>query len=336
MKAIVYERYGAPDVLHITEVEQPTPQADEVLIKIYATTVNRSDCGFRSAKPFISRFFSGLIRPKQNIPGTELAGEVVGVGSSVTKFRPGDHVFGISAGANAEFVCAAQSAALATKPAGISFEEAAAVSDGGIIALTCLRRAKLEAGNDILIYGASGSIGTAAVQLAKSFGARVTAVCNTKNVEMVRGLGADEVVDYTESDFTATDRTYDVVFDAVGKTSFRRCRHMLSKGGVYIDTDLGFLWHVPVLALATRWIGSKRVTLPIPSYTLEKVDFLKEQVETGKFRAVIDRCYPLEEAVAATKYVETAQKSGNVVLTVAHAAESAQTSSPAWATTRPS
>ena len=203
------------------------------------------------------------------------------------------------------------------KPAALSFEEAAAVCDGGIIALTCLRKAGLREGQSIVVYGASGSIGTAAVQLAKAFGAEVTAVCNTKNVEVVRSLGAGEVVDYTVADFTRNGMTYDVVFDAVGKHSFRRCRRSVKPGGVYIETDLGYLWHAPLLVLLTRWIGDKRVTIPIPRYTQEEVVFLKELIEAGQYRAVIDRSYPLEEVVEATRYVESGQKTGNVVLTVA-------------------
>ena len=201
-------------------------------------------------------------------------------------------------------------------PAGMTFQEAAAVSDGASIALACLGKADLREGRSILIYGASGSIGTAAVQLAKQFGAHVTAVCHTKALELVRSLGANEVVDYTQEDFTKNGETYDVIFDAVGKHSFRRCRHSLKPGGMYIETDLGFMWHVPFLALVTRWVGDKRVTLPIPKYTKEDVLLVKELIEAGKYRPVIDRTYPLEDVVEATKYVETGQKTGNVVMTV--------------------
>jgi NADPH:quinone reductase-like Zn-dependent oxidoreductase len=193
---------------------------------------------------------------------------------------------------------------------------AAAICDGACIARACLSRADLRPGRTLLVYGASGSIGTAGVQLAKAAGAHVTAVCNTKNLELVRSLGADEVVDYTQQDFTKNAETYDVVFDAVGKHSFRRCRRSLKPGGLYIETDLGFMWHVPLLALSTHWIGDKRVTLPIPKYTKDDVNFVRELIEAGKYRAVIDRTYPLEDVVEATKYVETGQKTGNVVLTV--------------------
>ncbi len=324
MRAVVYDRYGPPDVLRLEDVGRPVPKEDEVLVKIHATTVTRSDCATREANrrsglaaALLSRVISGLRRPRQRILGSELAGEVEAVGAAVGEFAVGDHVFGISAwkfGAHAEFICMRESAALAHKPAGMTFEEAAAVCDGAILALMCLRPADLRRGRRILIYGASGSIGTAGVQLAKFFEADVTAVCNTKNVELVRSLGADEVIDYTQEDFTKNGQTYDVIFDAVGKHSFRRCRGSLKRGGVYIATD-----HLQnlVLALWTARIGDKRVLFPIPPrYTKKDVLFLKELIEAGKYRAVIDRCYPLEDVVEATRYVETEQKTGNVVLTI--------------------
>jgi len=316
MRAVLHDRYGPPDVLRLADVEKPAPKEDEILVRIHATTVNRSDCGWRAPHPFFSRIFTGLLRPKRKILGSELAGVVEAAGPAVTRFQVGDEVFGIKAGAHAEYVCAPESRALARKPAGMSFEEAAAVCDGGIIALTCLRKANLQAGQSIVVYGASGSIGTAGVQLAKHFGARVTAVCNTKNLELVRSLGADEVVDYTREDFTRNGATYDVVFDAVGKHSFRRCRRSVKRGGVYVETDLGFMWHAPALVLLTRWVGEKRVTIPIPKYTQDEVVFLKGLIEAGEYRAVIDRVYRLEDVVEATRYVETGQKTGNVVLTV--------------------
>jgi NADPH:quinone reductase-like Zn-dependent oxidoreductase len=317
MKAVVHDKYGPPDVLRLEEVEQPVPKDDEVLVKIHATTVTRTDCGLRSAELFITRFFTGLRRPKRKILGMELAGEIEAVGAAVTEFQVGDGVFGvIGSGANAEYACVPETAPLAHKPAGMSFEEAAAVCDGASLALACLRKGDLREGRSIVVYGASGSVGTAAVQLAKHFGADVTAVCNTKNLELVASLGADEVVDYTREDFTKNGKTYDVIFDAVGKHSFRRCRRSLRSGGIYIDTDPGFLWHVPVLALLTKGIGDKKVHLGIVRYTKEDVLFLKQLIDAGEYRAVIDRTYPLEDVVAATRYVETEQKTGNVVLTV--------------------
>jgi NADPH:quinone reductase-like Zn-dependent oxidoreductase len=317
MKAVLYDRYGPPEVLRLAEVERPVPGDDEVLVRIHATTVNRTDAGLRSAELFISRFVTGLLRPKNKILGMELAGEVDAVGRAVTEFKVGDAVFGgTGSGAWAEFVCLRESASLALKPAGMTFEEAAAVFDGASLALACLREADPLKGRSIVVYGASGSVGTAAVQLAKHFGADVTAVCSTRNIELVRSLGADAVVDYIQEDFTRNGKRYDVIFDAVGKTSFRRCRRSLKRGGTYVDTDLGFMWHVPLLLLAARWIGDKKVKMGITAYRKEDLLFLKQLIEAGEYRAVIDRTYPLEDVIEATRYVETEKKTGNVVLTL--------------------
>jgi NADPH:quinone reductase-like Zn-dependent oxidoreductase len=316
MKAIVHDSYGPPEVLRVEEVDPPSPQAGEVLVRVHASTVTRSDCGYRAAHPFFSRVFTGLRRPKRPTMGMELAGVVEAVGEAVTEFAPGDRVFGLRSGANAEFVCVREQGALAHMPEGLGFEEAAPLSDGASIGHAVLQAASVEEGQSVAVYGASGSIGTATVQLAKAFGAEVTAVCDTERLELVRSLGADEVVDYTRQDFTRDGRAYDVIVDAVGKHSFRRCRRALKQGGTFVETDLGFLWHVPLLALATRWIGDKRVRLPIPKYTKEDVLLVKRLVEEGRYRAVIDRTYPLEQVVEATRYVETGQKTGNVVLTL--------------------
>jgi NADPH:quinone reductase-like Zn-dependent oxidoreductase len=321
MRAVVHDRYGPPTVLRLEDVERPVPGDDEVLVRVHATTVNRTDCHIRQAKPFMWRFFAGLLRPKRKVLGMELAGEVEVVGAAVTEFEVGDQVFGIQGynrpyGAHAEFICMRASDPLAHKPAGMTFEEAAAVCDGALVSLTTLRRADLRKGQRILVYGASGSMGTAAVQLARYFDARVTAVCNTKNVELVRSLGADEVIDYLQEDFTKNGETYDVILDAVGKHSFRRCRGSLKSGGIFLPTDLGFMWHVPILPLLTRRIGDKKVIFEITKYTKKDVLFLKQLIEAGKYRAVIDRRYPLEAVIEATRYVETGQKTGNVVLTL--------------------
>lgn len=317
MRAVVFTKYGPPDVLHVEEVERPIPKEKEVLIKIHATTVNRTDCGLRGAEIFITRLFTGLLRPKRKILGMEFSGGVVGIGAAVTEFKVGDDVFGITGfGAHAEFICLEESAALAKKPAGMAFEEAAAVCDGAILALAGLRHADLRSGRRVLIYGATGSIGTAAVQLGRYFDADVTAVSNTKNLELMRSLGADHVIDYMQEDFTKNGQTYNVIFDAVGKHSFRRCRRSLKSGGIYMETDPGFLWHVPFLVLLTRWSGNKKVMLVLPKYTKANVLFLKDLIEAGKYRAVIDRSYPLEDVIEATRYVETEQKTGNVVLTL--------------------
>jgi NADPH:quinone reductase-like Zn-dependent oxidoreductase len=316
MRAVVHDRYGPPEVLRVAEVERPVPKDDEVLVNVHATTVTRTDAGLRSAEYFVSRFVTGLRRPKQRILGLEFSGVVEAVGAAVTEFDVGDRVFGVRSGAHAEYVCVKQTGAMAHVPEGMSFEKAAAVCDGAALALACLRKAGSLDGRDVLVYGASGSVGTAGVQLARYFGAHVTAVCNTKNVELVRSLGADEVVDYLRDDFTKNGKTYDVVFDAVGKQSFRRSRRSLRPGGTFVDTDPGFMWHLPLLALLTRWIGRKKVRMGVTRYSQQDVLFLKELIEAGKYRAVIDRRYPLEDVVEATRYVETGQKTGNVVLTV--------------------
>jgi NADPH:quinone reductase-like Zn-dependent oxidoreductase len=316
MKAVVHERYGPPEVLRVKDVPTPVPADDEVLVRVYATTVTRSDCGVRSAEYWFARVFTGLLRPKRKIAGTELAGVVEAVGAGVSAFAVGDEVFGMKGGANAEYVCVRESGILAHKPAGTTFEEAAAACDGALLAKTCLASVDLRPGLRIAVYGASGSMGTAAVQLAHDAGAHVTAVCNTKNVELMRTLGADDVVDYLQEDFARRGETYDVVFDAVGKSSFRRVRRALKPGGVYITADLGFMWHAPILILLTKWIGDRKVKVGIGRYRKEDVLLLKELIEAGRYRAVIDRRYPLEDVVEATRYVETHQKTGNVVLTV--------------------
>ncbi len=316
MRAVVYDRYGPPEVLRIEDVEAPVPKEGEVLVRVHASSVTRSDCGYRGAHPFFSRLFTGLRGPRQRIVGMELAGEVEAVGGGVTEFEAGDRVFGLRSGANAELVCVREQGALAHIPAGLTFEEAAAIPDGACIARACLRKAEPLEGTRVLVYGATGSIGTAGLQVAKALGAHVTAVGDTKRLELMRSLGADEVVDRLHEDFTRNGQTYDVIFDSVGKHSFRRARGSLGPGGVFLETDLGFMWHVPLLALASRWLGDKRVTLPIPGYTKEDMLFVKELVEAGSYRPVIDRTYSLEQVVEATRYVETGEKTGSVVLKV--------------------
>jgi NADPH:quinone reductase-like Zn-dependent oxidoreductase len=251
--------------------------------------------------------------------GTEFAGEIAAVGAAVTALQRGDRVFGVNAdrfGAHAEYLRVRERGPIAAMPSSMTFDEGAAICDGFVIARKCLRAGRLEAGQRVLIYGASGSIGTAAVQLAKHMGAEVTAVCNTANVEVVTSLGADVVIDYTRGPFLTDDERYDVIFDAVGKISFGRCKASLKPGGFYVDTDLGYLWQVPALALWTRFFGKKRVLLPIPRYRKDEVLLLRDLFESGCYRAVIDRAYPLDEVVEATRYVETEQKTGNVVLRV--------------------
>jgi NADPH:quinone reductase-like Zn-dependent oxidoreductase len=327
VRAVIYDRYGPPEVLRLEDVERPVPAEDEVLVKVYATTVNRFDTATREANrrsglaiSLMSRLVSGLRRPRHRILGTEFAGEVEVVGAAATAFAISDKVFGTTGlrfGAHAEYVAMPASGRIAHIPTGMSFEEAAPICDGALNALTCLKQADLRPGRTILIYGASGAIGTAGVQLARAFGDDVTAVCNTKNLELVRSLGAERVIDYTQEDFTKNGQRYDVILDAVGKLSFRRCRDSLQPGGIFLPTDgLGnLMW-----ALVTSLIGRKKVRFQIPPrQTKEDVLFLKELIETGKYRPVIDRRYRLEDVVEATRYVETEQKVGNVVLIVSRA-----------------
>jgi NADPH:quinone reductase-like Zn-dependent oxidoreductase len=315
MKAVVQDRYGPPEVLRIGEVERPVPRDDEVLIRIRATTVSQTDTHVRGAHPVLWRLLLGVRRPRWRTLGVELAGEVEAVGPAVTQFNVGDDVFGTTwFGAHAEFICLKESAALAHKPAGMSFEEAAAVCDGAMQALATLRVADVQKGQRIVIYGASGSLGTAAVQLARHIGAHVTAVCSKRNVELVRSLGADEVVDYLAEDFTKNGRTYDAIIDAVGKHSFRRGRRSLKPGGIYVATDglRNLFW-----ALWTWRIGDKRLKFAGGRKNKADVQFLKEIIEAGEFRAVIDRRYPMDHVAEAHRYVETWHKTGNIVLTIA-------------------
>ena len=316
MKAVVHDRYGSPEVLRIDEVDKPVPADDEVLVKVHATSVTRTDCHMRAAKPFIWRFWLGLRRPKRRVLGTEFAGEVEAVGSAVTQFAAGDRVFGMRNGAHAEYVCVREAGLIQPMPTGMSFEEAGGVTDGFNQGLAPLERAKVGADTRLLVYGASGSCGTAAVQLGKHhFGAHVTAVCNTKNVDLVRTLGADEVIDYLKDDFTKSGETYDVVLDAVGKHSFFRSRRALTADGRYFATDR--LYNFP-LALLSRYVGRKKVMFTVEQATQDNVVLLKRLLEAGTYRPVVDRTYPLEDVVEATEYVETFQKTGNVVLTVSH------------------
>jgi len=319
MRAIIYTEYGPPEVVKLMEVKKPTPKEKEVLIKIFATTVNRTDCGFRSAEYFIVRFFSGLLRPKNKTLGNEFAGEIEVIGKNVTSFKVGDKVFGyidIKFGAHAEYMIMAENEAITTIPTNLTYEEAAPITEGGHYALCDLKAAKIKSGQKILINGATGAIGSAAVQLAKYFGAEVTGVCDTKNVELIKSLGADAVVDYTKQDFTKTNQTFDIIFDAVGKSSFRQCKPILNKRGIYMSTELGKNSENIFLALTTPLLGGKKVLFPIPTITKEDVVFLKELVETGKYKPVIDRRYTLEQIVEAYKYVETGQKTGNVLITL--------------------
>jgi NADPH:quinone reductase-like Zn-dependent oxidoreductase len=319
MKAAVHTSYGPPEVARISEVEKPAAKDNEVLVKVHATTVNRTDCGLRAAEPFVNRFFTGLIRPRVTVLGNEFAGEVEAVGSGVTSFEVGDRVFGYNGsrfGAHAEYLAIPEDGSVATMPANVTFEEAAPSTEGSHYALSLIRKAKIRSGQGVLVNGATGAIGSAAVQLLRRLGADVTAVCDTENVELVRGLGAGRVIDHTAEDFTKDEQTYDVVLDAVGKSSFGRCKRLLKPGGIYLSSDLGPLSQNPILALITPLFGGKRVMFPIPRDDQDMVRYFKGLVESGEFKPLIDRRYPLDQIVQAYRYVETGQKIGNVVISV--------------------
>jgi NADPH:quinone reductase-like Zn-dependent oxidoreductase len=317
MKAIVYTKFGPPEVLRLQEVEKPTPKANEVLIKIVATTVVKEDPDMRT-----SPGFNGFLKPRNPILGQELAGEIEAVGREVTRFKPGDQVFGFDMfGAYAEYKCMPESRALAIKPANISYEEAASVPNGALTALPFLRdKGKIQSGQTVLIYGASGSVGAAAVQLARYYGAEVTGVCSTANLEWVKSLGADQVIDYTQEDFTENGKTYDIIFDTVGKRSFSQCKGSLTDEGIYLATV-----PTPVIMLQVLWSaksGGKKVKFAATGLrpSSEKVNdlaFLTELIEAGKIKPVIDRCYPLEQMVEVHRYVDKGHKKGSVVITVA-------------------
>jgi NADPH:quinone reductase-like Zn-dependent oxidoreductase len=319
MRAIVNIKYGSPQVAKLMEIDKPSPKEKEVLIKIHATTVNRTDAGFRSAEYFISRFWTGLFKPKYKTLGCEFAGEIEEIGDKVTLFKKGDKVFGFDSnkcGSHAEYKIIEEGKALALMPQNLPYYEAAPICEGGHYALCDIRAAKVTAGQNVLVNGATGAIGSSAVQLLKHFGAKVTAVCDTKNMMLVKSLGADFVIDYTKEDFTKIDHKFDFIFDAVGKSSFGKCKPLLLGNGIYISTELGKNAENIYLALITPILGGKKVLFPIPNIKKEDVVFLKNLVEAGEYKPLLDRQYPLEQIVEAYKYVETGQKRGNVVIRV--------------------
>jgi NADPH:quinone reductase-like Zn-dependent oxidoreductase len=320
MKAAVATRFGPPEVVHIRDVPKPAPAAGEVLVRVYATTVNRTDCGFRTAHPWFIRPITGLTKPKRTILGNEFAGTVEAVGQDVTRFAVGDRVFGFDGtrfGAHAEYLTIGQDAALAVMPDGHGFAAMAPATEGAHYALAYIRAAGVDAASTVLVYGATGAIGSAAVQLVKALGARVTAVSSSEHLDLVTRLGADRVIDRTTTDFTADTQRYDLVFDAVGKCSFTQCRPLLKPRGIWASTDLGPLSQNPLLVLATRFSPGRRVLQPIPKIDQHTVEYLKRLIQTRQFTPVIDRSYPLERIVEAYRYVETQQKIGNVVITIA-------------------
>jgi NADPH:quinone reductase-like Zn-dependent oxidoreductase len=326
MRAVIHTSYGLPEVLQLVQIPRPVPNDNEVLVKIHATTVNRTDCGFRQPEYIFVRLFSGMFKPKNQILGSELSGVVEATGKSVSEFKTGDEIFGLNTykfGTHAEYICVPEKGSITLKPVNFSHQEAAAICDGAFLALNYIRKINFTKNPKILVNGASGSIGTACVQLAKYYGGYVTAVCNTKNLELLKKLGADSVIDYTREDFTKVKDQYDVVLDAVGKSSFFKCRKILKPGGIYFSTELGFLSQNVFLALGTGVLNflpgkqhRKKVLFPIPADCKEDIVFFRQLAEAGKYKAVIDRVYPLEQIIEATRYVETGEKTGNVVISV--------------------
>ena len=334
MKAIICTKYGPPDVLQLREVEKPAPKDNEILVRVAATSVNYGDLlarNFKEVSPrefnmpwlfwLITKMFFGLSKPKITILGSEFAGEIEAVGREVKSFKPGDPVFGYlgqSMGAYAEYLCMPETGVLAIKPANMSFEEAAVAPYGAIMALYLLKQANLQPGQKVLINGASGGIGSAAVQLAKYFGAEVTGVCGAPRAAFVKSLGADKVIDYSKEDFTQSGETYDLIFDILGKSSFSRCKSSLKQNGRYLLAS--FKMKQLFQMLWTSVTGGKRVICTIAPGSTEDLSSVKELIEAGKIKSVIDRCYPLEQTAEAHRYVETGQKRGNVVIATSAAA----------------
>jgi len=317
VKAAVYAQYGQPEVLQVKEVEKPIPRNNEMLLRVKATAVNSGDVRLRKADPFAVRFIFGLLKPRINILGTVFSGEVESVGKDVTKFKVGDAVFGhtdMRFGAYAEFISVPEQGSSALKPANITHAEAAAIPFGGVTALHFIKKAKIQPGQKVLIVGASGAVGSAAVQLAKSFGADVTAVCSTANIALVKSIGADKVVDYTQKDFTQNGEIYDVIFDTVKAIAVSRSLKSLSKNGIMILSAAGLQE-----MLQGFWISatsSKKVMTGVISHTATDIFFLKELTEAGKFKPVVDKTYPLEQIAEAHAYVEKGHKKGNVTINI--------------------
>jgi len=324
MKTIIQTQYGSPDVLQLQEVEKPTPADNEVLVKVHATTVTATEATFRKGEPYFSRLFTGITNPKIKTLGEELAGEVVAVGKDVKLFKTGDQVFGTAGpdfGANAEYITIPEDEVLAIKPTNMTYEEAAASVDGFLTALPFLRdKGNIQHGQKVLINGASGSVGAAAVQVAKYYGAEVTGVCSTSNLELVKSIGADHVIDYTKEDFAQNGQTYDIIFDAVGKTTFPHVKNSLTSNGTFLEAGIGLSIFPSVLWTAV--VGGKKAKIAAtglrsPQERTKDLILLKELIETGKIKPVIDRRYPLEQIADAHRYVDTGRKKGNVVITVA-------------------
>jgi NADPH:quinone reductase-like Zn-dependent oxidoreductase len=318
MRAACHTHYGPPEVVSVREVPKPAPKPGEVLVRVHASTINRTDCGFRLGKPYGVRLFSGLTKPKDTIWGNEFSGIVEEVGAGVQEFKLGDEVFGIDQkkwGAHAEYKCMKASEPITLKPVNLSMRECVALLEGPWLAMNYLEKIKLNHHHSILINGASGSISSSGIQLAKHFGAMVTAVTDTKHLQLAKTLGADEVVDYTREDFTAIGKTFDFVFDAVGKSSFGACKKLLKPGGLYFSTDLGPNWNNTYLPLLTMF-SDKKVIFPLPKESKQTILFIKKLIENGALKPVIDRVYPLEQIVEAYRYVDKGMKTGNVIIRI--------------------
>jgi len=321
MKAMVNTQYGMPEVLHLEEIEKPIPNDNEVLVKVHATTVNRTDCAVLTGKPFIMRFFVGLFKPKHPIQGTDFAGEVEAIGKEVSQFKVGDNVFGFNdegLSSHAQYLCINEEKAITTFPNKISFEHAAASIEGAHYAYNFINKVKIEEGQRIMVYGATGAIGSAMVQLLKQYNVHLTAVGNTKNMDLVKSLGPDKVIDYQTEDFTDTNERFDFVFDAVGKSTFGICKQLLKPKGVYISSELGPWAQNIFYSLITPLFGGKKVVFPLPIDPLKSLEYMAGLLEKDAFNAVIDRTHPLTELADAYRYVMTGQKTGNVVILMGH------------------
>ena len=324
MKAIIYTKYGSPDVLQLNDIDKPFPKDNEVLIKVRATTVNRTDCATIRAKPFFMRIITGLFGPKKQTPGTEFSGEVEAVCKDVSLIKTGERVFGFDdegAGAQAQYMTINEDKVV-TIPDNILYKQAAASCEGAHYAYNFINKVDLKKGEHVLVNGATGAIGSAAVQLLKYFELKVTAVCATNNIELVKSLGADIVIDYLKEDFTKGDQKYNYVFDCVGKSSFFKCRQLLQEGGAYISSDLGYMnqnIYLPMITpIIKPLIGNKKSIFPNPVDIRGSILLIKKLMDEGKFKAAIDREYSLEEIIEAYRYVEKGHKRGNVVITVSH------------------
>jgi NADPH:quinone reductase-like Zn-dependent oxidoreductase len=318
MKAILHLKYGSPDVLILKKIEKPTPKNNDLLVKVYATTVNRTDCAMLRAKPFIMRFITGLFKPKNPILGTDFAGEIEAVGNQITKFKTGDKVFGfddMGLGSHAQYMTISENNAIATIPENTSYAQAAASIEGAHYAYNFINKVEIKSGQKVMVNGATGAIGSAAVQLLKYLGAIVTAVCDGQNTELVKSIGADKVIDYTKMDFTKTNEKYHYVFDAVGKSSFLKCKPLLEAGGVYISSELGFMSQNLFLPLFTAIFGKKKVKFPFPNNRKRSVLLIKKLLQEGKFNSVIDKSYPMEKIAEAFRYAQSGQKIGNIIIT---------------------